>query len=79
VPGEQEPHVGQHLEMGGNGGLADVDGRHDVAHTHWHDPAGGQRGDLDPGGLSQGLNQVAYPAAVGRSTGLASSSIAHRR
>jgi hypothetical protein len=33
VPGEQEPHVGQHLEMGGNGGLADVDGRHDVAPT----------------------------------------------
>ena len=52
---QQEPHLGQDLEVRGYGGLDHVDGGDDLAHVHRRAAAGEQRDDLDPGGVGERL------------------------
>ena len=50
---EHETHLGQHLEVLGHGGLADVRRAHDLAHGHGLLAACEQGNDLDPGRLGE--------------------------
>src|ERR1022692_5021393 len=54
VLGQDEPHVRQDLEMGGHGGLPDVDGGDDRTDIHRSLVAGEQGDYLDPGGVGEG-------------------------
>jgi hypothetical protein len=53
--GQQEPHLGQDLQVRGHGGLDHVDGGDDLAHVHRRAPAGEQGHDLDPGRVGERL------------------------
>jgi hypothetical protein len=53
VLGEHEAHLGEHLEVGGDGGLADADGGDDLADVHRRGAPGEQGDDFDPGGIGE--------------------------
>ena len=68
VLGKHEPHLRQHLQMSGDGGLADVDGGDDLADVH---RGLARRASSETiwilVGSASALNQLAYSAAVTRS------------
>jgi hypothetical protein len=55
VVGEHEPHVGQNLQVGRDGGLADVDRSEDLADAHRGAAPGQQGHHLDPAGVRERL------------------------